>query len=127
MFSKVVISPEQVAGIRSRQFGENNPPTYQQKLWLFKAGVPYPLEVEIRLPDGITAYEAGEYIINTESNIDKGKYGDLSFAPFCSFNLIKVDASIHEQIDKLETQFAETLKKFLSPPAVSAVPAAAKG
>lgn len=127
MFSKVEISPDQATSVRSRVFGENNPPTYQQKIYLFKAGVPYPIEVEIRLPDGVTGYEAGQYIINTESNIAQGRYGDLSLAPFSSFSLIKVDASIHEAIDKLEAQFTDTLKKFLNPPAVAAVPVAAKG
>ncbi|MGZ6005445.1 MAG: hypothetical protein ACXWLH_04820 [Candidatus Saccharimonadales bacterium] len=97
--------------MRSRKHPTTEALEYSQMIWVYKSGSKFPVEFEIRLPNGVQFYQEGDYVMYLDTNLSPDKYKGLSFAPFSTTSLRSVTPAFIESFDKLTQQIDEQLNK----------------
>ena len=108
---KVFVERAQVDKVRSRPNPITGELEFQQKIWVYKSGSRFPIEMEIRLPSGVKFYQEGDYVLDLSTNLAPDKYASPSFAPFSTYSLTPVTPAFLEAFDKLNSQLYDQLKK----------------
>jgi len=109
--TKIYVERKQVDQVRARKNPTTEVMEYQQKIWVYKSGSKFPVEFEIRLPNGTQFYQEGDYVTYLDTNLAPDKYQGLSFAPFSTTTLLPVTAAFLAEFDKLTAQIEEQLNK----------------
>lgn len=109
--TKVYVERKQVDQVRARENPTTKAMEYQQKAWFYKSGSKFPVEFEIRLPQGVQFYQEGDYVCYLDTNLAPDKYQGLGFAPFSTVTLRPVTAAFLVEFEKLNLQIDDHLNK----------------
>lgn len=109
---KVKVTRKQLEEIRVRKVGANKDrEIVNQKIYLYKRGEEFPVEMEITLPEGVRFYQDGFYILEVDSQIEPNNFKSLAFAAFSNFALQPISGTAFDNFEKAEDQFYQLLTK----------------
>lgn len=83
---------------------------YSQRAYFWTGGK-FPIEMQIRLPDGVQFYQAGDYVADIGLQLSPDKYGSLSLRPFSITTLIPVSTQFIDAFVQAGQKINEQLKK----------------
>lgn len=112
---KVTVSPDSPSSVRVRT-GEKNGRQWrmvEQRIWIHKPGQPYPENFAITLPDGANPYQAGDYMLDFESMLARGRFDSIGLNDRGGVHLIPVTAAYIQAYEKLTAQMNAQLNALL--------------
>lgn len=88
--AKVIIQSTEVKNISGTSNKTGKPYSIRkQAAWIQLSGKPFPVEIELRLPDDTACYAPGEYETDIESALFVDKFRSLSVGDYLDLKLIR--------------------------------------